>query len=627
MAMTARLTKPTAATLSGHVLIGVTGILSITLLAVAYRQTNGSDPYLWFWAGLLVGVVPAAVLLVRRTSPVSVHRASLLALAVLTYVPKVLRDSHGPALFDEVLHYGQILKIASSGSLSVPNSLVPVLQYYPGGDALVVAVHDVTGLSLWNAGLVIAGVAHVALLAGVYVSAKIITGGRQLAGVAAVIYAASPGFTFFSTQVAYESIALPLALWSVIAVIAAARAEGARRVRLGLAGAAGIVATGVTHHVTSLLLAGVLFVLAVAHLAFRRDLGQKAQTSWMLFGVAVFAAGFDALWIGLHSWHIVAYVSPNLDATFAAVQGIFDASEHGHVAFAGSTLPGYEQIAGLVTAPLMALLVLLGLVNHRALGADRPLRYTVLLVAVGFPLSLPLEFMNTGLVWAHRAWPYLYVGVAIVCAVTIVRLVDGTPLLSRPRWRSPAPVVSVALTVALASLVLVGNTATEVNAQIQFPNQPIFAGAASLDSPAEQDTAAWLADRAPAGARFVADPDVAVDLISYTSMQAVSTFPTWLLTESTHAVSQNLLHQLSVQHIDYLIVDTRMYAQSPARGYVYQPYEPGAFAERQPVPVTAWNTLVRQPWAKQIHTAGSLVVFQVVSLAQSAPGVTEEATK
>lgn len=595
----------------------VSGVLSVALLAVAYYAASGSASYLWFWSGLLIGVVPSAILLVQRTSSTAVRRLSVLALALVTYAPKVFRESQGPALFDEVLHYGQILKIASTGLLSVPNSLVPVLQYYPGGDVAVVGLHKVTGLPLWDAGLVLAGAAHVALLAGVYVLARLVTGTEQSAGLAAVIYAASPGFTFFSTQVAYESIALPMALWTVLAVLFAVRAQGPRRVWLGLVAAVGIMATGVTHHVTSMFLATLLLVLSVSYLVFRRDADRNKAIAWAIFGFATFAGCFDLLWIGLHSWHIIAYVSPNLDATLAAVQGIFDTSSRGHVAFGGSTLPGYEQVAGLVTAPLVALLVILGVLNHRSISASRPLRYCVLLIAVSFPASLPLEFMNNGLVWAHRAWPFLYLGVAIVGAVTMLRLVEGTPLPGRVRWRSLTPVTFVAVTAAAVSLILVGNTATEVNAQIQFPNQQIFAGAASLDSQAEQDVVAWFATHAPAGARFVSDPDVAVGLISYTDIQVVSTFPTWLLTESTHAVSNSLLAQLSHQHIAYLVVDSRMYTQLPARGYIYQPYEPGAFSEQRPPPVTAWATLMHQPWARQVCTSGSLVVFELLPQVQT----------
>jgi hypothetical protein len=595
-------------------------LLCVAFLAIAYHTANVSESsvaYLWFWCGLLLGVVPLAVTLIRASTSTRLRCLCLLALAVVTYLPKLFRDAGGPALFDEVLHYGQILKIGVTGALAVPNSLVPVLQYYPGADASVVGLHDVTQLPLWDAGLVLAGLAHVALLAGVYALAKIVTDSPQLAGLAAVVYAVSPGFTFFSTEVAYETIALPLAVWTVVAMLLTLHAHGRHRVWLGLAAAAGIMATGVTHHVTSLLLAALLLVLALFHLMFRQGSRPSWATTGMLSGFAMFAVSFDVLWIGLHSWRIVTYVSPDPRGALVAAQDMLHLS--GHAAFSASTLPGYEQVAGLLAAPLVCLLVLVGILRHRSIGTSQPLRYCIFAVAVGYPLSLPLEFTNTGLVWAHRLWPYLYIGVAIVAATAIHQLTKENPLPGRSRWRPLPPGTSTAAIVGLLSLILIGNTATEVNAQTQFPNQQIYAGAASLDSPAYLQVAAWFTAHAPSGTRFVSDPDVAVDLISYTDEQAISTFQTWLLTESTGQVPASVLATLGHEHIAYLIVDRRMYSQVPARGYIYEPYEPHAFAEHQPVPIAAWSALQRQPWAKQVYVSGSLVVFQLT------PGVRNQA--
>jgi hypothetical protein len=583
------------------------------LLAAAYRLATVADApaaYGFFWCGLLIGAIPSVVVLIRDSSR-AMRVAAVFVLGVITYLPKVMRDPGGPALYDEVLHYGQVLKMSSTGSVSVPNTLVPVLQYYPGGDAAVIGLHLMTGLPLWDAGLVFVGLAHVALLFGVFALARVVTRSAKLAGLAAVIYAASPGFTFFTTQVAYESVALPLAVWTVVAAVHAIGAQGGRRTWLLMAATGGAAAVGVTHHATGLLLSGLLLVLAIGHVVYRRDAAAGTRPYAWLFGLAAFSIAFDLLWIELRDPHILAYISPNPSDTLRAAGDLFSRSGQGHTAFAASLLPGYEQVSAFITAPLVALLVLVGLFGYRAIGPNRALRYTMLAVAVGFPLSLPLEFSNTGLVWAHRLWPYLYVGVAIVAAVAVVRLIEGFPLPGRQRWHLVSRHPAAAAVAVLFAVVLVGDTATDVNAQTQFPDIPVYAGAEALNSSASQRLVAWFATNTPVETRFVAEPDIAVELVSYTDAQAVPSFPTWLLTESVSPVGEDVLAQLATDRITYLVVDTRMYAQKPMRGYVYEPYEPRAFIVHPPVSLKAWEALQHQPWATQVFVAGSLVVFRL----------------
>ena len=63
--------------------------------------------------------------------------------------------------------------------------------------------------------MIVVGAARVLMMLALFLLYERACGDSRLAGVGALVYAANPGFLFFDAQFAYESLALPLAVFTL----------------------------------------------------------------------------------------------------------------------------------------------------------------------------------------------------------------------------------------------------------------------------------------------------------------------------------------------------------------------------------------------------------------------------
>ena len=237
-----------------------------------------------WWLGLLLIVGPIAARLIGREAGRRERLALVVLVGLALYGVKVLGAPSSFAMLDEFLHWATLDDIVVSGRLFTPNNVLLASPYYPGleiaSDLLVRA-----GFCAWEAGMLVVGVARVLTMLALFLLYERACGDSRLAGVAALVYAANPGFLFFDAQFAYESLALPLALFTMWCIQRREIATGttlpgragvtdgadgwpdspvpATRWRSPRAFVLAIGAVVVTHHVTALALSACLVVWAV----------------------------------------------------------------------------------------------------------------------------------------------------------------------------------------------------------------------------------------------------------------------------------------------------------------------------------------------------------------------------
>lgn len=430
-----------------------TGLLLIAIADTLGRLALPGATLLW-WVGLLAIVVPIGLRSLGREASRTERVGLVVLLGMALYLVKVLHSPAAFTMFDEFHHWATLDDIVVTGRLFTPNNILLASPYYPGleiiGDLLVRS-----GFSVWEAGVVVIGGARLLMMLALFLLYERASGDARLAGVGAMVYAANPSFLFFDSQYAYESLALPLAVFVMWCVL---RREGGREtgetgmtspggvtrvpggvlaVGLTLCLLLGIAATVVTHHITSIALCGFLLVWAVVA-AVRRH-GQSASGG--VTGPALLAVTATVAWMLYVASVTVGYLAPAISGALDQVLALIAGEEGSRVLFqtaTGAAAPSWEQLVGYGSVGIMIASLPLGLLwvwRHYRHGA---LPLTLAVAAALYPATLLGRLTVRGAELAARSTEFLFLGAAFVAALTATVLYD---LVSRPgdpgqqRWR------------------------------------------------------------------------------------------------------------------------------------------------------------------------------------------------
>jgi hypothetical protein len=563
--------------------------------------------YATFWVGILLGALPVTARIATGNRTQAAWGVALLGL--LTYAPKFLRNTGAPSYHDEYAHWREAIDVLATGKLLQPNGLIPIVQFYPGTSGLTAAVERLTGLSVWSSGQLVLFTAHLLALFAVFVLAQTHLGSSTAGALAAVIYALNPSEMYFDTQYSYEGIAIALFLWILALASLAARADGrwrAATTSLALVCAAACV---VTHHLTTLFLVLLLFVVAVgvtvrAWLARRRPHADRVAetgvaTWWIVFGGT---AAMAAAWVGFVARPTISYLSPYFGGSVTQLSGIAAKRDTGRVVLTPTVQPLWER--GLTAlAPVIIGLVCLAalLILRKVLRQWRS--DTLLLMVFGlvyFPSVLFL-LAPSGAEGARRSWAFSYLGIALIGAFVVLRARQREPV----RWWARGPVLTL-----LFVAVLIGNVGAGLNDPYRFPG-PFHWG---TDTNSASDEARTVAEQLAAEAgpvRVVADRYTGLQLVAYGGLDVAAPsagFPAWELTQSPDGPSAGLAAELVSSHYDYLVVDTRMAAQPAFNGDNYGSGDP---LIGRATPMAQLDRLDRVPWAARIITTEHLRVYRL----------------
>ncbi|MGA2804927.1 MAG: hypothetical protein ABSF89_11140 [Acidimicrobiales bacterium] len=607
------LTTPT----SYRLLVVSAFVTSIICLVAAYfaPRLAISTMFGLFWLAMIILVGASTwVLFVGRFSD-RARLVTLTAVSVVTYLPKLFRSYRRPAYLDELLHLGQA-RLVQQGILMGHNSQDPTVGYFPLYQLLAVAVHDVTRLSLWDSDLLVAGLGHVAIVLGICVLARQVTGSVRIAATAGLLYAIGPSVLFWLSEASYESVGLPLALFTAYACLRVA-ADGRRR-WLWVA-AAGMIATTSAQPVSGLFLACFLLIIGLSD-SYRDGAYRRFERLPVLLLLGLGSAAVNLVWIAATNWTVIwTYVLPGSSAFTSALSAVAHFADHRSF-FQGSGLPAYERYCGEATLVLVPLALIACFVLYRrgSLRQSMSERERVVLrgcfvLGALFVLSYPFDLSPTSVTWVHRSWQLVWVGVCLLFAYLVVRVADGTSVRS-----AAANHCLKAAVVAFVLVTLVGNTSVNAPASYMFAVPYQLGSGAGLVTSDQLDAASWMRLNAP-GAVIASDGDTAVVQWAYGgTLSAPGAFPTWELTFGGARLGSVAQRDVRQYRVGYLIVDKLMYHQTSARGYLYSPTEPHAFHE-SPVPLAAYERLVTASWIRLVYSNPQIAIFKLLPPAQSEP--------
>ncbi|GIE93229.1 hypothetical protein [Paractinoplanes rishiriensis] len=600
------------------VTLTVAGAAGAAALVAADRiaEWDRGSPFELFWLGMLVFTLPAVYWATRRRTSARLRLAVLIGYAGFTYLPKLLRNPTGPLYHDEFAHWRQAREILLDGRLFEANPIVRVVGDFPGLHSAVASVAALTGITVWQAALAVLIVAHVLVVLGVAVLAEEIWRDGRIAAVAAIIYSLNSSFLFFDTQFGYESMAIPLLVWTLVAVLRAMRGPG-RRSRAGWTATAVLLsgATVATHHLTALGMVLILTIVAatVSVRAIRRRDGAvvAAGIAWAL---TLAATAMVVLWLYGVAPKTAGYLDPYLGKALDQFAGMTGGDGPGgrRTLFKQSVAPSWEQVAAFA-APVLALVAMTAAALRLRLRRDRdPVSRSgalamLVLGACYFP-AVVLILTPSGAEGARRSWAFSYLGIALVVAPVVVALLGR----ATRRWQRLATGGAL---LAVCAVLLVGNTAAGMNPSYRFPGPPLYGSDTRSETPEVTAASEWLRRTQGRELRIVADRYSGLIFGSFGEQNPVTgsvTFPTYdlYISQPGRPVSPALITQLSSWRFGYLIVDRRMALEVPEIRIYFETNEPiphdgrPAFSLRQ---LTKFDTT---PWTIKIYDSGHIAIYR-----------------
>lgn len=543
-----------------------------------------------FWLGeAVIFAAPVALVLGRRELADAQAAWLAVALAAATYLVKYFYSPSFFAFPDEFLHLRTLTSLLASHHLLGVNYALPVSPGYPGLEIVASGLMGLTGLGVFPAGLIVAGLAHLVFTAALYTLFRLVGGTSRLGLAAVTVYAANPHFQVFDAIFGYQTLALTFFALALLALYEATR-PGTSRPRVIIFWALAAVfaaATTVTHHITSYALVGASALIAVAGLVAS---GRKGLVAPACFGAG--AAALVALWTWRFSPGTVSYLSP---AMGQLTDGIRSAVGGQVAKTAGATaLPGPpgDKVASYAVALLVMAVIPFG---WRQVWQTQRRDAWALALAAGaaayYPcVALPLVTPD-GSEIAGRLLTFVYIPVGY----TIAAALTARPLTARRR----------AGAVASAVILLAGGISMGWPPWWErLPGSYVVGGFESGITGESVAVANWAAVALPPGQRIAADYINNLLLGTIGNQSPVNGVAVLYCSDAWSLTDTVLVRQ---QAINYLVVDLRTSRYRPANGTIFQ--EVGAC----PAPLARADLAKFDavPGITRVYDSGNIIVYRL----------------
>jgi hypothetical protein len=589
-------------------LLGAVGLL---MVAVGYTRSRASEG--WgeplFWWGLVLIFAPIAIrLFIIQTLDRRERLGLLLVLQVLLYFVTMLQYPLTFSSFDEFAHWRTAQDIAATGHLFQDNSLLTISPIYPGLEMVTNAVSDLTGLSLTLSGRIVVGVAHLLLVLALYLLFERVTGSARLAGIAVALYMTNPHYVFFDAQYAYESIALPMAVFVLFVAARAVHLGDTLRTRLGfiIAAIVGVWTVVVMHHLTSYALMGFLLLWMLASLLrSRRTWDSVSLGIFVLLGMASVA-----FWLVYTQSRALAYLTPVVTGAIHQLQLILAGEAATRQLFhdyGGDVTPLWQRMFATGSVGL----ILVGIVPGIFWIWRNRVNAAILALAVWALLYVPsqaLRLSQAGIEVADRATEFVFLGLATVIAISMTQVKPDVVTRRAAIW---------ALSILTTVLFIGGIVAGSGPDWERFPGPFLVSADARSLTQEGISSAQWASIYLDPGHRVATDRVNSLLMATYGRQRVITSLddnidPSPLFTSLTFDDTD--LSILRDTHISYLVADLRMSTGLPRRGFYFSEIEPYAFNYTAPISRAALTKFDDLPNVNRVFDSGNIVIYDTGAL-------------
>jgi hypothetical protein len=578
-------------------LSAATGVLLVAAAYTAGRLGPSGSPWAdrAYWLGQALILVPTTVRLVGRRILTSAETVALVV--VLTVAEYLVLVCYSPAEFtypDELEHWRSTVNLLQTGKPFTVNYLLPISPHYPGLEEVTSALVSVTGLGVFTSGLIVAGVAHLLFVWLLYVLFREVGGSYRVAGVAVLVYASNSLFESFDSMFVYQTLALPFLGLTLLATW--------RLARPGIEGRGGwlaltvvaILATVITHHVTSYVLVVTLVGITLAALLT----GHRQAAGWTAIPAFLSALAVTG-WIILAAPGTWSYLQPFTAGILQGLQAIFTGE---HVAAAPAlTGPLGNKILAAAAVLVISALLPVGWWRVWRRHRNQPLPVTMAIGSVSWYAVVILRFtVADGSELAGRSDTFVFVPVAYVAALAVGYLAGAVV-------RRQARVVAAAVLVVVLLLLFDGLVNGWPPYWERLPGAYQVAGSERSVEPETVAGARWALAALGPGNRFATDVGSYAVLGGYGDQNPVRDVAYLYETRTWTALD---LSRSAQQALHYVWVDERLSRSLPASGQ-YFPVDPNAGKYKRPLSPADLAKFDNVPDLDRIYDSGNVVIYQL----------------
>ena len=587
---------------------GISLLAAFALLVIALADSMGRVGaelgYTLFWAGILLLFVPIAMRLAARHVTRSERLGLTVLLGVGCYMVKVLHSPLGFAFGDEFSHWRTANDILTTSHLFSPNTLLNVSPYFPGLEMLTAALAGITGLPVYNAGLVVIGVARLVIMLSLFLIFEMASGSPRVAGIAALLYTANANFLFWSAQFSYESLALPLATFVVYLAVRRGRAgEHPRKYDLALLLSIGALV--MIHHLTAYLLVAflgfwVLVTFALARL--RRPAQFKAP-----YAMTLLAAAAAILWLFVFAQATFGYLVPVLSNAAQDAVAVAQGTHATKTFFRGDTAQvsqPWEQALAFGSVALLALaLPVAAVLLWRPLRTwkryrSNALALTLALAALGFFPAQALRLTTKGSETSNRAMDFLFIAIGFLLALAWTYVW----LQRRDSTRRQAVFAT------FATLLFAGGVIIGMARWARLPGPYLVSGDTRGLQKESMAMTNWVDQAYGTDNALIADRTNELLLGAYGEQRLIKGV-SWVYFSPQVGTAE--LTALRRNGVRFVVVDNRLSLMLPLTGFYFEPGKPDAQQHKAPLAPAALAKFDGSPAMERIFDSGNIVIYAV----------------
>lgn len=596
-------------------IVTAAGLLAIAIADTLGRQDLRTEIGPLFWLGIGLITIPSGLRLLARSATRRERIVLVVMLGVGLYLIKVLHDPLMFTFFDEFLHVRTVDDIARTGHLFTPNPLLQVSPYYPGLESVTSAVTSLSGASTFVAGTVILGIARVLLVLVLFLLFETIGRSTRLAGVATFVYMANASFLFFSSQFAYESLGVPLALFAIYLIVRRQAWLDKRPVSWVLIGVT-VAAVVVTHHITSIVLVGLLFgwtLVALAMRWWRRPHGPPIMPALLVGGATV-------AWLLVVATVTVGYLAPAVQTAALQVVQLLIGEGQARQLFKVTNAPApspWEQLAAYAAQVILLVGIPLGIWALRRTVRATPMTVVLCLAALAYPGTLLARLTERGAELSARSTAFLFLALGFVVAAA---LAGPVPALSirwsvEPRWR-------LALRAVPLVIVMIGGVAVADPVWGRLPGTYLVAADTRSIEPIGIAAAQWAVDNLGRDNRFMADRTNSLLLATIGDQHPVSASADHVNIRPAFfdlQLGTDAVDALEAGRIQYVLIDRRLSSALPLVGIYVEPGEAEEGPRRVPIDPAALGKFDGAPSVSRVYDNGAIQLYDVRTIVSAAP--------
>lgn len=600
-------------------------------LLVAFANVRGRDGLsgvrlLYDVGVLLLYLGPAfGALRLRRDRSATVILTGMLALGL--FLVRVSSTPTRLATTDELQTLRSLNDLHRSHHLFAVNPIVGTYGRFPGSQVAVVALHDLSGMSMSTAGKVLLGGEHLLLCIALFILAERLIGHSFVAFLAVIVYACNPSYVFYDSETSYEAFAIPLAVVVLTLLVVAAGSELINRRRLiAVATVVGIVVC-VSHHMTSYWLAAMLVGWTLFAFFVRRRQHPQEFVPWLTTAVVT---AFAALWYAFMARAQLTHeLGPTVTDSISSIRSALSGSSPLKAPFS-STVPSEVftdpfglRLLGFASVGLGLSLLVGGLWQLRRRKQLPSLVVTMLGLGLLYPVGVALRVTQASTETGSRSSEFVFFGLAFCAALLAQVVLSPWPLEvargTRRKYRASVVALAYGAFGTGVGVLAIGGVVLGT-APYDRTAGPYVVGADTRSvGLLGEETAKWAAANLPAGSNFFSDLtnanliDSAGDftrqdgVINGRSVKYLFTGPTF------NAVCRDIIQG---DKIRYLVIDQRLSTAVSGATYHVRIRKHGTTIASKTVnqlPSANLSKFAHAPGLNRIYDNGTIRIYEVAS--------------